>query len=298
MKLDDLKKTIKKYNTPKNYQKVYMLSSKALKTYILIGLVFVIFYPFFFRLSLALRSQIDYTNPMVFLIPDNWTLKNFINAFNRINFPLIFKNTFILSLVTAIIQLFSTSMAGYAFSRLKFKGSNILFYLILFVITIPVETLHISRLLFFNNNYFFGIKLINNIFAIYIMSAFGMGIRSSILIYLFRQYFRSMPTEIEESAQLDGASIFGIYFKIALPYSKEALVTVGLFAFVWQWNDFYFPNLFNISSKGFPVFSSRFYHGRMQYINETSLLMMFPILIGYIIFQKIFLDSINNLKIC
>jgi len=272
-------------------------TKKFIIVYFIVGLLFIIFLPFFLKLSNALRGPLDYRDPNVVLIPATLTMNNFISAFNQLDYKTIFFNTLFISGITAIIQVLATATAGYTFSRLKFKGSNILFYLILFTITIPYESLHISRVLFFNTNYFFGIKLIGNLFSIYIMSAFGMGIRSALFIYIFKQYFDEIPKELEESAQLDGAGVLDTFWRVSLPQVKGGILSVGIFSFVWQWNDFYFANFYNISTNRFTVFSTKFLSRRMANIDSASLLMMLPLLIGYIILQGYFVGSFDKFKI-
>jgi multiple sugar transport system permease protein len=154
------------------------------------------------------------------------------------------------------------------------------------------------------------------------MSGLGMGIRSGIFIYIFRQFFRGLPKELEESAQLDGASVFRTFWNIMLPNARGALVTVGLFAFVWQWNDSYYASLFNVANmETFPLLTMQlinaaegveralFYAGGLDLIgqniwdnplflalisNVSALLMMLPLLIMYLFVQKQFVESIER----
>ena len=308
-------------------KKAFMISGSVLRTFILIGLTFVILLPIFQRFSFALRHPMDISNPQVIWIPERISNINYRIAYQLLDFGNTVWNTLIISVFSMMIQIMSSAVAGYAFARLKFKGSNILFYIILFTIVIPYETLHIARLLYFTNTPFLGLKLIGNIFAMFIMSAFGMGIRSAIFIYLFRQFFKGLPTELEESAQVDGAGVFRTFWSVMLPNARGAVVTVGLFAFVWQWNDYYFARLFQYSANNFPVFSTKLAGGTEQLFtvlsgwvargddffkeltdetvrqntlfygliaNTAALLMMLPLLIGYFFVQKLFVESIER----
>ena len=109
----------------------------------------------------------------------------------------------ILAATVTLIQVIATAVAGYAFARLKFKGSNILFYIVIASLAIPPEALKVSRTLFFTYYSFFGYTLVGSSLAIYIMSIFGQGVRSAIFIFLFRQAFRNLPIELEESAEIE-----------------------------------------------------------------------------------------------
>jgi len=308
-------------------RKTGMFIGSALRTFILIGLIFVILLPLFQKFSFALRHPMDITNPQVIWIPETFSKINFQIAYQLLDFGNTIWNTLILSSVSMIIQVMATAIAGYAFARLKFKGSNLLFYIVLFTLVVPNETLHISRVLYFSSSTFLGIRLIGNVFSMFIMAAFGMGIRSAIFIYLFRQFFKGLPTELEESAQIDGAGVIRTFWSVMLPNARGAIVTVGLFAFVWQWNDYYFASLFQYSANNFAVFSTKLAGGTDQLFtvlsgwvargdtffqdltdetvrqntlfyglvaNTAALLMMLPLLIGYFFVQKLFVESIER----
>ena len=117
---------------------------------------------------------------------------------------------------------------------------------------VPNEALDRSRTLFLGAYSFFGVKLIGNIFSMFILSLFGQGIRSAIFVFLFRQFFKGVPIELEESAQVDGAGVLRTFWSVMLPNARGAIVTVGLFSFVWQWNDYYFANLLKYLNSTFP----------------------------------------------
>ena len=307
-------------------QRFFALLGTLLRTFILIGLCFVILLPIFQKFSFALRHPTDITDPQVVWIPKAISPINFQIARDLLNFGTTIINSSILSLVTMIIQIIATAIAGYSFARLKFKGNNILFFFIVFTLVVPYETLHVSRIQFLTNTSFFGMKLIGNIFSIYIMSAFGQGIRSAIFIYLFRQFFKNIPVELEESAQVDGAGVIRTFWSVMLPNARGAIVTVGLFAFVWQWNDYYFASLLKFGDN-FPLLSTSLGGGteRLDTVmstwvaagrqvfqsigdisvakdpifyglisNTAALLMMLPLLIGYFFVQKLFVESIER----
>ncbi|HNZ50566.1 MAG TPA: carbohydrate ABC transporter permease [Bacilli bacterium] len=308
-------------------RRAFMVTGSVLRTFILIGLIFVILLPLFQKFSFALRHPMDITNPQVIWIPETISNINFQIAYQLLDFGHTIWNTLILSTFSMIIQIMATAVAGYAFARLRFKGSNIIFYIVLFTLVVPNETLHIARVLYFSNSTFLGIRLIGNVFSMFIMAAFGMGIRSAIFIYLFRQFFKGLPIELEESAQVDGAGVFRTFWSVMLPNARGAIVTVGLFAFVWQWNDYYFASLFQYSANNFAVFSTKLAGGTDQLYtvlsgwvargdsffqdltdetvrqntlfyglvaNTAALLMMLPLLIGYFFVQKLFVESIER----
>lgn len=288
----------------------------VMRSVLLFGLCFVILFPTIQQISMALRAPEDVNNPAVIWIPQNWSLMNVKIASVVLDYWKSLLNTFKLSFISMILQIASTALAGYAFSRLRFKGSNILFLLVMLTIIIPPQALSLAQYLYFKD-----MGLIGKEGSIYLMSGLGMGIRSGIFIYIFRQFFRGLPMELEESAMIDGAGIFRTFWNVMLPNARGALVTVGLFAFVWQWNDAYYVKIFEVSTAEFPLLTMRlinaaegmyaalFYTGGLDLIgqdvwenplflslisNVSALLMMFPLLIMYLFVQKQFVESIER----
>ena len=292
------------------------ISMVVLRTVLLFGLSFIILFPTIQQISMALRAPEDVNNPAVIWIPLNWSLMNIKIAAVVLDYKDAVLNTLKLSVISMFLQIVSTSLAGYAFSRLKFRGSNILFVFVMLTIIIPPQALSLQQYLYFKD-----LGLIGNEMSIYLMSGLGMGIRSGIFIYIFRQFFRGLPKELEESAMIDGAGVFRTFWSVMLPNARGALITVGLFAFVWQWNDAYYVKIFEVSTAEFPLLTMRllnaaegmyaalFYTGGLDLIgqdvwenplflalisNVAALLMMLPLLIMYLFVQKQFVESIER----
>ena len=307
-------------NDPKNKmvrsKKTKEIAMVVTRSVLLFGLCFVILFPTIQQISMALRAPEDVNNPAVIWIPQNWSLMNLQIAAVVLDYKRALINTIKLSTISMFLQILSTSLAGYAFSRLRFRGSNILFALVILTIIIPPQALSLQQYLYFRD-----LGLIGNEMSIYLMSGLGMGIRSGIFIYIFRQFFRGLPMELEESAMIDGAGVFRTFWSVMLPNARGALVTVGLFAFVWQWNDVYYVKIFEVSSIDFPLltmqlinaaegmYAALFYTGGLDLIgqdvwenplflalisNVAALLMMLPLLIMYLFVQKQFVESIER----
>lgn len=308
-------------------KKLFTFTGVFVRTFILVGLCFVILLPILQKFSFALRHPMDITNPQVVWIPEEISTINIQIAAQLLNYSVTLINTSILSVISMFIQIIATAIAGYSFARLKFKGNSLIFYIVIFTLVVPNETLHVSRVQFLTNTPFFGINLIGSVFSMYILAAFGQGIRSAIFIYLFRQFFKNVPVELEESAQVDGAGVIRTFWSVMLPNARGAIVTVGLFAFVWQWNDYYFANLLKFGNS-FPLLSTALgggterldtvmstwvASGRYEFFNSITdnsvakdplffgliantgaLLMMLPLLIGYFFVQKLFVESIER----
>ena len=308
-------------------QRVLVVLGKILRAFVLIGLCFVILLPIFEKLSVAFRHPTDISNSQVIWIPAQFSIINFRVAAKLLNYNVSLWNTFKLSLLCMIIQIFATAVAGYSFARLKFKGSGIIFILVIFTLVVPNEALDRSRTWIMNEHTFLGISLIGNAFSMYVMCAFGQGIRSAIFIFLFRQFFKGIPIELEESAQVDGAGVIRTFLSVMLPNARGAIVTVGLFAFVWQWNDCYFGQLLGYTTQKGSLLAVKLATGTEQLrtvietwrmagddvlssfvssgvvvdpvfialiANTAALLIMLPLLIGYFFVQKLFVESIER----
>lgn len=290
--------------------------TKVIRFVLLFGLCFVILFPTIQQISMAIRAPEDANNPAVIWIPETFSLMNVEIAMAAMHFGKALVNTLRVSAISMILQVLSTALAGYAFSRLRFKGSNIIFIGVIITIITPPQALSLAQFLYFKS-----LGLLTKETSLYLMSGLGMGIRSGIFIYIFRQFFRGLPKELEESAQIDGAGVFRTFWNVMLPNARGAMVTVALFAFVWQWNDSYYASLFNLGSADNPLLTMRLlntaenvyqalnYSGAIDIIgpdiwanplyqaliaNVSALLMMLPLLIMYLFVQKQFVESIER----
>lgn len=289
---------------------------------ILIGLSFVIIAPILQKLSAALRHPSDITNPQVIWIPETWSFVNFEIGWEVLEYGSALFRTLFISTGCMFIQVVASAVAGYAFARLRFKGSNIVFLLVLLSLIVPTEAMDSARRMLLAYNTFFGLNLVGNIFALFILAAFGQGIRSAIFIFLFRQFFKGLPVELEESAQVDGAGVIRTFWSVMLPNARGVITTVALFAFVWQWNDVYYTSMFGVNSSDFPLLTMQIINtaewlGNLLLrdpvfkelvssdirgnnmmtsliANTEALLMMAPILIAYLFVQKLFVEGIER----
>ena len=308
-------------------KKILIALGIILRTFILIGLCFVILLPIFEKMTAAFRHPTDLSYAQVVWIPAQFSILNFNVAGKILNYNRSLFNTFVISTLSMVIQIIATAVAGYSFARLKFKGSNIVFILIIFTLVVPNEALDRSRTWIMNEHGFLGIKLIGNPIAMYIMCAFGQGIRSAIFIFIFRQFFKGIPIELEESAQVDGAGVIRTFWSVMLPNARGAIVTVGLFAFVWQWNDCYFGQLLGYTTETGSLLAVKLANSTEQLrtvietmrmandptlqsfvlsgvvtdptfiamiANTGALMIMAPLLIGYFFVQKLFVESIER----
>ena len=226
-----------------------------IKVFLFVILLFVgviIMYPIFNMLSVGLRPVEQMSDPMVVWIPRSLTLENIKTAWDSMNYGTAAINSLVIALGASLLTLLSCSLAGYGFARYKFKGINLLFSLVIFTIIVPPQTTLIPKYLQFWQFDFFGlgriikfltgqlfsVNLLGTYFTMFIPAVFGMGIRGGLFIYIFRQFFKGMPKELEEAAYIDGCGAFKNFFYIMLPNAKGAYLTVFIFSIVWYWNDY------------------------------------------------------------
>lgn len=248
---------------------------------IILAVLFMI--PVVWIVICALKSKTELVAWPPLLLPTKVTFENFTNALNRGNFGLYFLNSAYSATVATLITLIINCMAGYAFAKFKFKGSNFLFLAFLGTLMIPLEVIMIS--LFQMLKIF---KMYNSLWGIIIPPA-----ATPTGVFLMRQYLMSVPDELLEAARIDGASETHIFVRIILPIAKPVLAVLTIFSFMWRWNDFLWPLLVINNPKLYTVqlaianFSGQ-YSVDWSSLLAMAVLTMIPVLIIFLIFQKQF----------
>jgi multiple sugar transport system permease protein len=290
----------------------------VLRGFIIFGLCFIVIYPILQMIVASISNLRDLNDPLVVWIPRSISLETIKISASAIDYLNALRNTFIMSFGVMIITVISTSLAGYAFARLRFKGINILFIFVVFTVVVPPQTIAMPLFMIFN---FF--KLTSTFFPIFILAGTGMGIKAGIFIFIFNQVFRNLPKELEEAAIVDGCGVFRTFYNVMLPNAKSAIITVMLFSFVWQWNDIFYSQLL-ISTQYMDLLSLNIVEiaPRLTYTlyklgidqtvaegmsrnplvvgtiaNTAAILMLFPLLVGYLFVQKLFVESVERVGI-
>ena len=222
-----------------NKRKVAMLSLSLLRFVILFGLAFIILKPFVYKILMSFMHPDDLLDSTVWLVPRLGSTYYWQQAVEQLRLPDTLINTSLLSLSVGILQVISCLMIGYGLARFKFKGSKLAFALVIIIMLVPVQVISIARYLQFNYFSFFGkvISLTDTFWPIIILSSTGLGIKQGLYIYMFREFFRSLPVVLEEAAYIDGAGPIKTFISIMLPNAKTVIATVFLFSFCWQWTD-------------------------------------------------------------
>lgn len=251
-----------------------------------IGFFFVL--PLFWMVSTSLKA-----NRQIFIFPPQWIpnpliWRNYPDVFDYAPFFLYFKNTAIIE-VACITGIFvSCSLVAYGFARLNAPGKNFLFILMLSTMMLPYQVWMIPLYVLFTR-----IGWVNTFYPLTIPAFFG----SPLYIFLLRQFFMTIPKELEDAARIDGCSYFRIYWQIILPLTKPALATVVIFTFMGVWNDFLGPLLYLQDPEkytlaiGLQVFLTQ--HGAdWGLLMAASTMVVLPVIIIFFFTQKQFIQGI------
>jgi multiple sugar transport system permease protein len=215
--------------------------------------------------------------------------ENFATAWNMLDFPLLFRNTLIIAIVGMIGTLLSSICVGYAFARFPIPGKNILFIILIGTIILPTQVTLIPTYAFFAKIGWTGTWLpliVPHFFA----NAYN--------VFLLRQYFMTLPRELDEAAMIDGATPLQILTKIIIPLSWPAIISVGLFHFIFAWNDYFNPLIYllgrpdlQVISVGVQVFNFQ-YGPRPHLVQATSLMALVLPLLIFFFAQNIFMRGV------
>ena len=267
---------------------------------IIIGFVYV--YPLLHMLSYSLKSLADLLDPTINILPSSLYLENFSDALLVLNYVPLFIESLTVTLIPALLQTMVASLIGYGFARFQFPLKKIWFALLLATYLIPPQVTMIPRYVLF-----FNIGILETIFSIIIPATFGQGVSSAIFVLIFYQFYLMVPKALDEAAQLDGATRWGIYTKVAIPLSLPSFLTAFLFSFVWYWNETYIARLF--LGSGGETLLIRLYNfvsaynavlgGGSNVANEAirmaaTLLIIAPLIVAYFILQRLFIEGIDR----
>lgn len=255
-------------------------------TRIALGIVFA--FPLYWAIITSLKTPDEVASPVLSLFVKNPTLANYRYVLSQrdlntgqIQILKALSNTLLLTFVGGTLNIIVTALAGYSFAKLKFKGHKIIFKILIASMMIPgIITMFPS---------FIVISRIGlwNIFGVVIP-----GISSVFNIFFLRQFFMNLPDELGESAEVDGASEFRIFWNIYLPQVKPAIAAIAIFNFQGGWNNFLSPYIILSSDNLVLATYIKYFTGDTGQTLAASMLMTLPILILFIVFQKYFMQSI------
>ncbi len=273
----------------------YKIKRKVLtqaRIYLFLCLIsFIYIAPFFWILSTSFKSDTEILKVPPTIIPQEWHFENYSSAWKRGagNVGLYTKNTIIVVVTIMVGQIFFCSLAGYAFARIKFPARNFLFFLYLATLMVPESVTLIPRFTII-------VKLgwIDTYTALIIPYFLGTALGT----FLMRQFFLTIPLEIEEAAKIDGAGPFRIFWRVMLPLTKPALATLAAITLVFNWKNFLWP-LVVTNSESMKVLSVGMCAFRLQQTVQWNLLTagvilsLIPTLVVFFFAQKFFIRGIT-----
>lgn len=314
-------KTDRNYEDMKFRRKIFIsrYSKKAMAIFriaTLIGISYIVLNPLISIISKAFFSESDVYNTIVFLIPQNGTVKNFALAMLRMDYWKTLGYSLLYIGTLTCIQLFICSIVGYGFARFEFPFKKLLFGCVILTIVIPSYTIMLPLYIHFRNFnplHLFSLigigpqNWLTTVKPIYLMTILGCGLRSGLFIYIFIQFFRGIPKELEEAAFVDGAGAFRTFFTIMLTNAIPSLITVTVFSLVWQYNDSFYSGLYGIKSDylisvklasltGTINSLDKIVNPEIQqlYLDAGIILMVMPIVIIYVVLQRKFIEGVER----
>lgn len=264
---------------------------KRIPTYVLLTLGALMFsVPFLWTISTALKSSAEYAKAPGQLIPSHPDFSNFAKAWTALPFPTFVWNTILITLICTIAQVITGSLVAYGFSRFTFKWRNFLFFTMLATMMLPGQVTQIPVFLVWRE-----LHAIDTFFPLIVPAFFGGG---AFNIFLLRQFFLTIPRELDEAAMIDGASFLRIWWRILLPLSGPAIASVALFSFIGHWDAFEGPLIYLNSpekytvSIGLRMFQDTF-GTNFEQVMAASLVHILPTILLFFFAQRYFLKGIT-----
>ena len=284
--------------------------------FFLLALSYVVLYQLFFMISYSVRPRGDLYNPSVVWIPTSLTFEHFQNAFEQLDYL----NTGLVSLwlmeVSALIEVMMCAVVAYGFARFDFREKNLVFFLVLVTIIVPVQLLIIPMYINYSHFDILGIakffidtfnlpdfrpNLLNTGLTFWLPSLFGVGVRSGLFIFIYRKFFEGLPRELEEAAYVDGAGPLRTFISVILPSSGVVFLTVTIFSTIWHWNESYLTSMYNQLNPPLAVqlenIKSTILKDSRSAGMAACLLFIAPVLIMYMFLQRKFVQSIDRVGI-
>ncbi len=296
---------------------------------LILGLCFTIVYPILSLVPIVFSSVEDLGNPNVIWIPLEFSTVSF-KAATRMIMPqgiMTMVKSVLYAVGIMVLQVFFSAMVGYSLARVNFWGRKLVFGMVILVFLLPRQSLLLAQYISFVHFDVLGImnlftkageiNLINNPVVLVMLAIFGFGVNQSLFIFLFSQFFKNIPKELEEASLIDGCGFYRTYFRIMLPNAVPIISTVAILSFVWNYGDTYYTNYFNPQGSYMStLLSSTFISANKDYVLNAlrtwydvpvatdlafdavkqagALVFLIPLLIVYLIGQRKLVENMEN----
>ncbi len=267
----------------KKWKWSYML----LFTTLLIGSL-LMFVPYLWMILTSFKSNSEILTASNHLLPQEPTLSGYQKVLGEVPFFRWFLNSLSTSAIVTIGAMFTSALAGYIFAKFRFRGKRLLFVVILATMMVPFQIVMVPTYIIISK-----LNLVNDLSAIvipYLVSAFG--------VFLAKQFIEAIPNELIEAARMDGASEFRTFWSLVLPQIKPALSALAIFSFMAAWNNYLWPLIIlNEESKMTVPLALVFFNGQnvvnYNVVMSAAVLIMIPVVIIFLIFQKQFIKGLT-----
>jgi multiple sugar transport system permease protein len=285
------------------------LLNKIILYILFIGIGFIFLYPLMQMLVTSFMPLIDLVDPTTIWIPKNFTFRNYIRAIEALNASKALIDSIIVSILPTIFIVISSAMIGYGFASYDFPLKKLMMSILLMIFLIPTILMAIPTYVIYRE-----LQILDSLKAFIYPAMTGFGFRQTIFILIFYQFFKMIPKELKEAAEVDGASAVKVFIQIAIPLALPAFLITSLYAFVWYWNEtslalLYFPNKYStlpMAVIGFRTLYENLYpsgtiglEGASETFNQGvqfagTILSILPLLIVYFIAQKWFIEGVDR----
>lgn len=261
---------------------------KSVSFLVLLVLAFVFLFPFFWMFLTTVKSDGELFLFPPSWVPQQWMWSNYLKTLQAVPFLRFTINSLIISVTNVLAIFFSCSLAAYALARYSFRGKTLVFNAIVASMIIPIHIIILPQYLLFNS-----IKWLDTFLPLIVPSLLGYSLGT----FLLRQFFLTIPRDLDDAAMMDGAGSLKILLKVYIPLSAGAFITIGLFMFVFQWNDLLRPVIFLSSRNKMPL-PVGLINMMGQYTVQFNLLMcgallsIVPVMILFLIAQRYYIEGI------
>ncbi len=314
-----MSKTISSVKKQQAVKTARMVLTAAVRYFFLLSLSYVVLYQMAYILSQSFKPQAQIYDPSVVWIPKSFTTANIKEAWNALEYPKRLLNSFLIPVCSGLLEVFTCSLAAYGLARFKFRENKLVFLLVMLTILVPSQMIMVPSYLNYSHLDILGIfgllarvtgidirpNVLDTALTFYLPAMFGVGLRSGFFVFIYMQFFKKMPKELEEAAWIDGANPFKTFLKVIIPSSKVAITTVTIFSVIWHYNDYYLSAMY--FSDRYPLAVSLSLIASNSSIAGTDyarilkmagcLLFILPVLLMYMVLQRKFIQNIDQVGI-
>jgi multiple sugar transport system permease protein len=262
-------------------------ANRAMLYVLLTAASLVMMFPFLWMLSSSFKPDAEIFRFPIQWIPENLSPQNYLRVWKNINYGRLMFNTLFLTGMITLLQIVTCTLAGYAFAKIPFPESRIVFLCYLATLMVPFQVVMIPQFVIVRL-----LHLMNSHWAIIFIQAF-----SPFGVFMMRQFFLNIPMELSEAARIDGLSDFGIYHRIILPLSKPAIAALAIFTSVAVWNDFLTPLIYLNSVSKWTIqlgLRSMFAEYTADYggVMAGAVMSILPVFLVFVLLQRFFIEGI------